>query len=82
MERIVAYIKGKSKSKCSNCLTIKNDLKGLEEGIKKYSEEICKETLKSYLEDYDSELKLDKNRNENYVVQRTVSKNTHSISTT
>lgn len=79
MERIVAYIKEKLKSKYFDCLTVKNDLKGLEEGIKKYSEEICKETLKSYLEDYDLELKLDKNRNEKYVVQRTVSKNITSI---
>ena len=44
MERIVAHIKEKMKSKYSDCLIIKNDLKGLEEGIKKYSEEICKET--------------------------------------
>ena len=79
METIVAYIKGKIKSKYSDYLTIKNDLKGLEEGIKKYSEEICKETLKSILEDYDLELKLDKNRNEKYVVQRTVSKNITSV---
>ena len=79
MEKIVAYIKGKLKSKYSDYLAIKNDLKGLEEGIKKYSEEICKETLKSILEDYDLELKLDKNRSENYVVQRTVSKNITSV---
>ena len=39
MERIAAYIKGKLKSKYSNYLIIKNDLKGLEEDIKKYSEE-------------------------------------------
>ena len=75
MERIVAYIKEKLKSKYSNYLTIKNDLKGLEKGIKEFSEEICKKTLKSFLEDYDLELKLDPNRNEKYVVQRTVSKN-------
>ena len=79
MERIVAHIKEKLKSKYSDYLTIKNDLKGLEEGIKKYSEEICKETLKSILEDYDLELKLDKNRSVNYVVQRTVSKNITSV---
>ena len=79
MEKIVAYIKEKIKSKYSDYLAIKNDLKGLEEGIKKYSEEICKETLKSILEDYDLELKLDKNRSENYVVQRTVSKNITSV---
>ena len=41
MERIVAYIKEKLKSKYSNYLTIKNDLKGLEKGIKEYSEKIC-----------------------------------------
>ena len=79
MERIVAYIKEKLKSKYSNYLTIKNDLKGLEKGIKEYSEEICKETLKSFLEDYDLELKLDPKRNEKYVVQRIVSKNITSI---
>ena len=79
MEGIVAHIKEKLKSKYSDYLTIKNDLKGLEEGIKKYSEEICKETLKSFLEEYDLELKLDENRNKKYVVQRTVSKNITSI---
>ena len=68
MERIVAYIKEKLKSKYSNYLIIKNDLKGLKEGIKKYSEKICKETLKSILEDYDKEddcyfCLLDKNLN-------------------
>ena len=46
MERIVSYIKEKLKSKYSNYLIIKNDLKGLEEGIKKYSEKICKDKFR------------------------------------
>ena len=79
MEKIVTYIKEKIKSKYLESLTIKNDFKGLEKVIKEYSDEICKEAIKSILEDYDLELKLDANRNKNYVVQRTVSKSITSV---
>ena len=72
MERIVAYIKEKLKSKYSNYLIIKNDLKGLEKEIKEYSEEICKETLKSILEDYDL---VSSEEIDNYLIKKEGSKN-------
>ena len=73
MERIVSQILEIVKRKYANELLDKDDLKKVEKVFKKVSDEITANSLKKYLEDYDKELKLDVNRNKNYVVQRTIS---------
>lgn len=73
MERIVSQILEIVKRKYASELLDKDDLKKVEKVFKKVSDEITANSLKKYLEDYDKELKLDVNRNKNYVVQRTIS---------
>lgn len=74
MEKIVAYIKEKLKRNYEEKIVKGNDLVGLEKDIRRYVESITKETLKSFLEDYDEAIKLDKKREKRYIVQRSVSK--------
>lgn len=79
MERIVAQIVEIVKRKYAKELSVNDDLKTIEKIFKKTSDEITANSLKKYLEDYDQELRLNNNRNKNYVVQRTVSKSITSI---
>ena len=79
MERIVAQILEIVKRKYAKELLERDNLKTIEKVFKKVSDEITANSLKKYLEEYDQELKLDNNRNKNYVVQRTVSKSITSI---
>lgn len=79
MERIVSQIVEIVKRKYAKELLERDDLRKVEEVFKKVSDEITANSLKKYLEEYDQELKLDDNRNKNYVVQRTVSKNITSV---
>lgn len=79
MERIIPQIIGIVKSRYEKELKEACDLKNIEKMFKKISDELTAKSLKEYLEEYDQELKLDSKRNEDYVVQRTVSKNITSI---
>ena len=79
MERIVSQILEIVKRKYAQELLDRDDLKKVEKVFKKVSDELTANSLKKYLEDYDKELKLDANRNKNYVVQRTVSKSITSV---
>lgn len=79
MERIVSQILEIVKRKYAQELLDRDDLKKVEKVFKEVSDELTANSLKKYLEDYDKELKLDANRNKNYVVQRTVSKSITSV---
>ena len=79
MERIVSQILEIVKRKYAKELLDRDDLKKVEKVFKKVSDELTANSLKKYLEDYDQELKLDANRNKNYVVQRRVSKSITSV---
>ena len=79
MEKIISQIVEIVKSEYAKELLDKDDLKKVEKVFKKVSDEITAKSLKKYLEEYDEELRLDDNRNKNYVVQRTVSKNITSV---